>query len=165
MKKLLFGLGAVSAVAGGLSKWQIGDRNDFSENLKANWEGGKIKVSYKSSYSGPDMSWTETMNRAMIDGYLVHWSDTEIDYFFPKLTCFLKKEKDEELYGEGYLYGIKLQNKRRGYDTPYDAEVRIHLHESDELIFLGQFELVHTGKRIKGDFGGWQPEYRCVRVG
>ena len=85
------------------------------------------------------MNWTEKMEQTVLSGVFIHFSDTKIDEFFSKNTCFDKFDGD--IFGSGHAYLISVKN-RRCEESPCDDEVRIELLESDTLEYLGEFEII-----------------------
>ena len=102
-----------------------------------------VTVSEAASYKGRTMNWTEAMEDSVASGKFIHFSDTKIDVFLAKETCFMKY--DGSVSGSGFAYIITVSD-RKCMESPDDDEFRFELDESDELAFVGEYEFAKTSE-------------------
>jgi hypothetical protein len=123
-------------------------------------KGDFVKVKENADYSGQDMAWTEekTGKNTYGKGHVFyHFSDSKLNGFYPKTTCFYDEEKT--IPGHCYAY---ILDRDINIET-YCNEVRLNLKETDNLIYLGKvtYERDYTKKEKQydscGRFQGWGP--------
>ena len=93
--------------------------------------------------------WTEIMKdqeSAENDMIVYHYSDTPIEHFDAKITCFFaerpKWEKENiptksKLMGKSYLYMLNIKKGRYIQKTIDNEEIRVELTESEKITYLG----------------------------
>ena len=115
-------------------------------------KGDYIKITDDAKYPGQDMRWTEecTGTETLPAGTkLYHYSDSKINEFLSKETCFFY---DDCSYGHCYEVVLKKQVTVR----EYLSEVRFWIGQSNcEIRYLGKVETIRTGRRIENGIDDW----------
>ena len=115
-------------------------------------KGDYIKITDDAKYSGQDMRWTEecTGTETLPAGTkLYHFSDSKINKFLSKETCFFL---DDDGLGHCYIATLKKEMTVNVFST----EVRFDITPGNcSIQYVGKIEAVHTGKRIKNGVDYW----------
>lgn len=109
-------------------------------------KGAYIQIKENGKYSGQDMNWTERKTSSKIidsEVKVYHYSDTKLNVFRAKTTCFFDTKKSVE----GHVYELTIPVGT--YVEYYDDEVRINLTENMKIRYIGQI-IVNRDYKVNG---------------